>query len=169
MCKIEKIILAALLLVFCLNCQALIVGYEVIADGEDLWEYKYTITNDEAFDIESISITFDSNVCYNLNNTSSPDISGGWDEQFLNYIPGSVIYDVYALEGNKIGVGESVSGFSVSFNYSGSGLPGIQFFEVYDPDDFGEPIVTGWTIPIPEPATVLFAALGFAIFRKTKN
>ncbi len=169
MCKSVKLgLLAALLLVYSASF-AVIVSYEIIATGEDLWEYKYTIENNGAFDIKSISITFDSYLCSNLGLSGSPAISSGWDEQFYNYAAGLRIYDALAIGGNKIGMGETVSGFGVTFGYSGIGTPASQFFEIYDPDNYSEPLVTGWTIPVPEPAVIVLMSLGFAALRKTKR
>lgn len=170
MCKLQKMtLLTALLSLICLSSQAVMVGYEVVAYGEDLWEYKYTIENNGAFDIRSISITFDSSLCTNLGLSSSFEISSRWDQQFLNYVPGMRIYDALAMGGNRVGVGETVSGFSVSFQYSGGGVPSSQFFEIYDPADYSEPLISGWTILVPEPATIMLMSLGFAVIRKTKH
>ncbi len=169
MCKLVKLVLLSALLLIYSASFAVMVSYEIIATGEDLWEYRYTIENNGAFDIESISITFDSNLCTGFGLSSSPAISSGWDEQFFNYAAGLRIYDALAIGGNKIGVGETVSGFGVSFSYSGIGTPASQFFEIYNPDDYSEPLVIGWTILVPEPAAIILMSLGFAMLHKTKH
>jgi hypothetical protein len=50
--------------------------------------------------------------------------------------------------------------FSVRFEWSGSGTPGSQSFEVYDPT-FAT-IETGSTVPVPEPVASVLLALGLA-------
>ncbi len=145
------------------------VMYEITNTGGDLWEYKYTIDNDETFDIKSLSIIFDSNLCSNLGLSSSPAISGNWDEQFFNHLPGSRMYDALAVGGNRIAVGEIVSGFGVSFRYSGIGIPASQYFEIYNPDDYSVLLASGWTAPIPEPATIILMTMGLAMLGKTKH
>jgi hypothetical protein len=75
-------------------------------------------------------------------------------------------YDVKALSVG-IGVGQSVGGFAVRFDWLGDALvPGSQFYEIIDPDTF-QPIDSGMTKLIPEPATLLLLGLGgLAFLRK---
>ena len=60
-------------------------------------------------------------------------------------------------------VGQSVEGFTVSFDWLGTGLPGSQPFEIINPLD-SQTIDSGNTVP--EPATLLLFALGTIFLRK---
>ncbi|MFI4910842.1 MAG: PEP-CTERM sorting domain-containing protein [Sedimentisphaeraceae bacterium JB056] len=169
MCNIGKTSFLALFVLSCASLNAVMVEYNATSVSGNNWVYEYTVINNESFDIQSLSITFDTTEFTDLVISSSPDISAAWDEQLLNFTPGSEIYDVLAVGENKIGVGESLSGFSVSFTYNGSDSPGNQFFEIYDPEDYTEPLATGWTTPVPEPSTVLILAAGFFATRIKKR
>jgi hypothetical protein len=170
MCSSGKVkIFVALFILSFTSLQAVMVQYNAVLTGGNSWVYEYTVINNESYDIRSISITFDTSEFTDLVLTSPPDISTAWDEQIFSFTPGSEIYDVLAVGDNKIGVGETLSGFSVSFTYSGGDLPDSQFFEIYDPDDYTEPLTSGWTIPVPEPAAVVLLLGGLAVMRLKKR
>ena len=78
-----------------------------------------------------------------------------------------------------IGVGASLAGFSVTFDWTGVGSLGDFYFEVGEFDSFGDYV---WlddgymeladSQPVPEPATILLVAtgmLGLGVIRKRKN
>lgn len=70
----------------------------------------------------------------------------------------------WSTGGAGIPNGGVLDGFEISFNYSGSGSPGSQFFEVYDAGF--NLLASGFTTPlIPEPASSLACAilLGFSV------
>jgi len=56
-----------------------------------------------------------------------------------------------------IGVGETVSGFAVSFDWLGGGEPGPQTYEIVDPGTLAT-IDSGVTVP--EPTTLLLLGVG---------
>jgi hypothetical protein len=94
---------------------------------------------------------------------------GGWDEIVIQPEPvleDDGAYDAKALS-MGIGVGQSVAGFAVSFNWLGDALmPGPQFYEIIDPETF-ETIDSGMT---PEPATLLLLGLGgLTLLRKRRT
>ncbi|MBN1765568.1 MAG: PEP-CTERM sorting domain-containing protein, partial [Sedimentisphaerales bacterium] len=64
-----------------------------------------------------------------------------------------------------IAPGETVSGFSVSFDWLGTGVPGAQFYEIIDPDDFST-LDSGYTVP--EPGTTILLCLGGLMIHKRK-
>ncbi len=73
-------------------------------------------------------------------------------------------YDALAL---SVGIpaGGTVSGFAVQFNWIGSGEPGAQPFQIFDPDTF-QLLQTGQTFsaqPIPAASTLSLILLGIAI------
>ena len=69
-------------------------------------------------------------------------------------IPDDGAYDALALQDGA----SLADSFVVSFVWLGSGVPGSQFFEVYDPDF--NTIESGETAPVPEPATILLVGSG---------
>ena len=71
-------------------------------------------------------------------------------------------YDAKALAAG-ISTGHSVDGFAVSFDWSGAGEPGPQFYQIIDPVTF-DPIDSGMTVP--EPATLLLLGLGGVCVRR---
>jgi hypothetical protein len=131
--------------------------------GGNTWEYAYTIENDTlGFNIEEFTIYFEHGLYDNLLVTTP---MADWDELAVNpdVILGSPedgFFDALAL-GSGIAPGQTLSGFSVSFDWLGAGSPGTQTFEVVDPDTFVS-VDSGDTAPIPEPATSLLLGAGLA-------
>ena len=82
-----------------------------------------------------------------------------WDEIAINpdaSIPDDGFYDAIALVAG-IAPGDTLSGFSVQFDWLGAGTPGNQFFDVVDSGTF-DVLESGETVlasaPVPEPATL---------------
>ncbi len=148
--------------------------YDLNNLGGSTWEYNYTVQNDSlSIDIEEFTVWFDYTLYENLAVTS-PLLD--WDEieiQPDTFIPDDGFYDALALV-SGIAPGESKSGFSVSFDWLGNGVPGSQFFDIVDPNTFeiiesGNQSIASDPNPVPEPSTFLFMAIGFVslvFFRK---
>lgn len=146
------------------------IEYSIIDLGGDRWEYTYDVTNISLIPpIEEFTIYFDYGLYDNLVVTT-PETPPEWGqivwqvEPVLND-PGG--YDALANAGNlAINPGETLSGFSVSFDWLGTGDPGSQFYEIIDPVSFNT-MDSGYTVPVPEPATIcLFAFGSLALLRK---
>jgi hypothetical protein len=151
----------------CLNAYGSKIQYDVINLGGSQFEYEYAITNDSlAVPIEEFTIWFDVDLYDNLIVTTSEPLASQWNEIILHDtgfgIP--IGYDSLA-QSQGILPSETLSGFSVSFDWLGTGNPGTQFFEIVNPITF-ETIDSGFTVPIPEPATLLLIGLGGALLRR---
>ena len=114
------------------------------------------------------TIWFDYGLFDNLSIETPDPPSGHWSELVAQ--PEPVLFDDGYYDGlvisTGIGIGEMVSGFSVSFDWLGVGEPGRQFYEIIDPVTF-ETLESGWTIP--EPATILLFGLGGMILKGERN
>ena len=150
---------------FCGSAVATVVTFDLIDLGSDSFECIYTIENDSlGVPIEQFTIWFDEQLYGNLQVTTQSPLAGSWDEIIL---PSSGFgvplgYDALALTGG-IGLGQSIGGFSVTFDWLGTGLPSYHDFEIIDPTT-SQTIDFGATIP--EPTTLLLFALGGLMLRK---
>lgn len=158
----------ALSLLFVSNSSnATTINYELNSLGGSSWEYAYSVHNDTlSQDIEEFTIFFDYGLYSNLSVTGAPI---DWDpivvepQEILGF-PESGFYDALALSFG-IAPGETLGGFSVSFDWLGAGTPGSQYFEIVDPWDFTA-LDSGMTsaavaaAPVPEPGTILLVGAG---------
>ena len=176
--KIAKLMLTTLFLFFLLIpvaiSSATIISYEAtdladIAPGEDLWQYSYTVS-DFVFDTDyGFTLFFDYQLYANLEDPP-PSVNSDWDSIVLqpdSGIPDDGTYDALAsVDGASL-----ADSFTVSFVWLGSGTPGAQSFDVYDPSF--NTIDSGQSAPVPEPATILLVGSGLvgiiALKKKTKN
>lgn len=171
------------MLLLCFICianpaNAVSITYEAIdlpdtTLGEDLWEYRYTVSGSLAAN-EGFSIFFDP-LNYASLESPAPTVNPDWDVLVLQpdaFLPDDGVYDALALANNP-----SLSDtFNLSFVWLGAGTPGSQPFVVYD-SAFAV-IATGNTLAsgtsVPEPTTAfllgsgLLALLGARNSRKSK-
>jgi hypothetical protein len=133
------------------------VQYDLVALGGDDYRYIYSITNDGSLGsgvaLQLFDILFDPAQYLESSLTITTPSSPGadWDQIFLASSPGvSAAYDALALAGG-IADGTTVAGFSVDFHWIGTGTPGVQSFEIYDPGTFAllEQGVTASPVPVP--------------------
>jgi PEP-CTERM putative exosortase interaction domain len=140
------------------------INYDVNNLGGNTWEYTYTVQNDSlAVDIEEFTIWFDLGLYENLTPTSTLI---DWDEITIQPdigLPDDGYYDALALV-SGIAPGSSETGFSVSFDWLGTGTPGSQFFEIVDTFTFSALDSGDTTLvssdPVPEPSTVMLMGIG---------
>lgn len=152
------------------------IAYQVTPLGSGRWQYSYDVTNLSLVSpIEEFTIWFNYTLPYANLTIETPDPpASGWDELVwqpdpLWSIDGS--YDALAL-GSGIGTGQTVSGFAVSFDWPGTGVPGSQFYEIINPATW-EAVDEGWTtsepvtiIPVPGACILTVIGLGIIGFRK---
>lgn len=154
---------------FCNMALADSIEFTVNNLGGNTWEYSYTVTNDGSTggDIEELTIWFDLGLYENLSVSGSPV---DWDPIAIDPDPGipdDGFVDWLAL-GLGIAVGDSLGGFSVTFDFLGTGTPGAQFFDIVDPFSF-DVLFSGVTeagdivVPVPEPVSASLVAFGLLL------
>jgi hypothetical protein len=150
--------LAALAVLMCAPvANATLIQYSATSLGDSSWRYEYSVTNDTLADpLTYFVIDFDISLYANLRDQSGPE---GWDILLLQsdpLIPAGGVFDALALDGG-IGLGSTLAGFALTFDFFGPGLPGSQPFTVLDFGSF-EPVESGVAVDVlparvPEPAT----------------
>jgi hypothetical protein len=175
MFSLRSLLLTVIAAGMSLSANAVIVQSELVSLGGNAYQYNYSITNDDiASGFDELSIYFDGASYDNLNVVASPD---GWDSVtlpatiFLPYINYPGVFDTIALA-QPLGLGETISGFSVSFDWIGIGLPGTQHFDVIDIASTtvlqsGTTVVSA--VPVPGALPLLASAFtGLMVLRQRK-
>ena len=178
--------------------QASPIFYEAVdlvdtTPGVDLWRYDYTVGNDTGFSLDAFTIYFDFDL-YDFALTETSPGSGEFEvgvSEYSNPVdwdafvapdvdilgvlePG--FFDISSLTGGIDSGSALISGFSVTFAFTGFGEPGSQFFEYFGTDVNGMSIegssftqLMGGVQPIPLPGTLALIMAGlFALSRQTK-
>lgn len=134
--------------------------------GLNRWEYIYTVENIGLTEgIDEFTVWFGIGLYDNLAIETLDPPAGNWDEivwqpdPFLGDDGG---YDAFAKNLN-IGLVQSITGFAVSFDWSGTGTPGSQYYEIINPYTF-ETIDSGWTVP--EPGTIILLGYGVILMSR---
>lgn len=172
--KSEKVL--AILLTFFISCSCLAVPVEIRYNTEDLgggqWKYNYEVENISLTEqIEEFTIWFDYGDYDNLSIETPDPPAGGWDEMVVQPEPvleDDGFYDALYLTA-PIDIGESVSGFSVSFDWLGTGNPASQLYHIVDPEHYPDPVCTGYTVPEPGTCVLLLAGGLFLGIKKNRS
>lgn len=138
----------------------------------NIWESRYTITNNTPIAIKWFTIYFQFDLYENFEYIPTPEIGAEWDIFSAEPVLGSDGFVDAFSYGDGIAVGQSLTNFVVRYNFLGDDLPGSQSFEVYDPDvtaplpiDLGEVDIT----VIPEPNILLLFGIGFIAIVTTRK
>jgi hypothetical protein len=138
--------------------------------GSGNWEYDYTVSNTQLavplgdFVVYFPDVASSSYLDYTLISSTEPT---GWTG-FLSQ-PSAIdlggYYEAYNWS-TPIGVGATLSGFSVQFHYAGTAELGSQYFEVYDENlalvDSDYTKAGGGPPVVPEPSTIILLGSGIA-------
>lgn len=170
--RIFSCLMGSLLFAVTATTHATTVSYSVASLGGDTWEYSYRVANDSlGSNIEQFSIFFDGGL---FNNLQSPQAPATWDPIIIQPDPGLPDSGFYDALDSVIGIapGETLAGFTVRFDYFGTGVPGSQFFQVFDPTSFSV-LDSGMTTVVPLPAAVWLLGTGilslFLFGRRSKK
>lgn len=146
------------------------VDYTLTNLGSGQFRYDYSITNNGGLGagvpIQLFDILFDPTLYTGLANVTPAPLANQWSQIFLNAVGTSpILFDNLATSGG-IFDGTTTSGFAVQFTYTGTGTPGDQPFQVYDPQTFnlllgGQATAEATTGAVPEPST--FGILGIVL------
>ena len=166
--KAKYTITAALVLLLQAAVSADVI-FDVMQIGSDQWQYSYTVQNpDSAFVIEEFTVFFGADLYDNISIEGIQPPSPEWDVLVWNSAfagsPGG--YDALST-GSGISQGQAVSGFLVTFDWLGSGLPGSQYYEVVNPLNYSQILESGWTTSavIPAPSALALAVSGLAFLK----
>jgi hypothetical protein len=142
------------------------IEYTLTDLGRGRWEYTYDVTNNALVcRVEAFIIWFDLGTCAQLTTKTQGPLSTPWRELLAQPDPllrSDGFYDVLSLT-SGIGIGESVRGFSVAFDYTGDGIPGPQVFDIVTPVTY-ESIYRNLTKP--EPATLALLGMLLMVRRR---
>jgi hypothetical protein len=138
--------------------------------GTNQWRYDYTLNNTLAgLNFNEMTVYFDPALFTQLVAPSAP---GNWDALLVQPDPGlpdNGFLDVLSLSG-RMTYGTSETGFSVTFNFLGTGTPGPQSFDLIDFIDAntftvvysGTSSLIANISTVPECSTLLMMLLGLA-------
>jgi hypothetical protein len=150
------------------------IVYSLENSGPGQWKAVYEVRNISlAEPIREFTIWFDYGLYSNLSIEKPSPLNTAWDEIIYNpYLqpplaPFNGCYDALALD-EGIAAGQFVSGFAITFDWLGSGLPAVQRYEILNPQTF-ETLAQGQTVYIPEPASLLLLLTGAVYLNKKQK
>ena len=158
-------VILGLIVVMAQNVFATAITYDAMNLGGNKWEFTYAITNDTlSTDINEYDIIFTYGLYENIQvvNSSSDWSVISYDPALIFGTPDDGIVDSLELV-SGVTPGSTLGGLSVTFDWLGSGAPGLQAFTVLDPNTF-ETLDSGntppATAPVPEPVTLMLLGSG---------
>lgn len=138
----------------------------------NIWESRYTITNNTTSAIQWFTIYFKFDLYENFVYIPTAEVGAEWDvfavEPFLS---SDGFVDAFSF-GEGIAVGQSLTNFVVRYNFLGQDLPGNQSFEVYNANDSVPTPVDSGEVDVkivPEPAVILLFGVGLLALIGTRK
>lgn len=159
-----RLVFSCLILLTSLGASATTVTYTTTNVSGNTWQNTYTVANDGTLSIpiEEFTIFFNYTLYANLMLATAP---AGWDPLAIDpdtNIPDDGFYDALSLSpADAINPGNALSGFSIQFDYLGTGSPGSQPFDIIDPLTFNtiDQGATTQVIPLPAAAWLFISGL----------
>ena len=142
---------------------AVTINYTTVHLGANVYGYEWSVVNTLAIPIYGFTIFFDWGDelhaipdYQGILDDSTAEIQSKWSTLVADpLLPGvtdpGYFDSLVILPADAIPAGGILGGFAAAFEWSGTGTPGSQFFQVYDQN--GDLAFTGQTIP--EPTTFL--------------
>jgi hypothetical protein len=166
-----KSLLCACALVFLANLawgsNATEISYSTTSLGGSSWQYNYKVSNISLGEsVKEFTINFAADSCRNL--AVVAPTPAGWSAIVMQpepFLHDAGAYDALTVGGGILG-GQSVSGFSVRFDWLGAGTPGSQLYQIVNPVTFAT-IDSGATVP--EPATLSIMTLGSLVLSARRS
>jgi hypothetical protein len=171
-------VVAAILVAAARSASATVIEFQAtdltdLVSGDDLWMYRYFVSDFVFAADQGFSISFDTALYRNLQDPP-PSVGADWDLLAIQpdlALPSAGLYDALALvDGASL-----AQSFTLSFTWLGvaGSEPGSQAFTVNQFDAAGNIILpfleVGQTIPfgqtslVPEPSTLLLVGSGLAL------
>jgi hypothetical protein len=147
------------------------VTYDATKVAANEWQLTYDVANNSlSVPISELTIYF--NPSFFTNVAIGPTQPAGWnsplvvqsDPALLPDLSGYGFFDTVAST-SGIAPGGSLGGFTALVNYSGTGQPSAQTFQIVDPATFstldqGPTLRSGQVTSVPEPGSLALAVLG---------
>jgi hypothetical protein len=166
--SLSRLFCAAVLGAASLCSHAALVSTHYTHDSGDRWSVDLTVTNDNAMpaQISWFTVYFSEALFSDLSLVAAP---ATWDPLVIQPdtgIPASGFLDALVFDAaDALALGQSQSGFTLSFNYLGADAPGALFYEILD-DSMnvladGQSVVTTGPQAVPEPGSLALAGLAW--------
>jgi hypothetical protein len=147
------------------------ISYSLTDLGSRQWQIDYQVTNFDSDVYDNFKIYLDYGQFENLTLVA---YSSGWD----TFVSEPVTILGSEEDGFLDALVENPSGiltafFTVQVAYLGTDMPGAQSFELYSSDNWGTPVASGTSSPVPVPGALVLMLSGLAglctIRRKSGN
>jgi hypothetical protein len=140
------------------------IGYTTQDLGSGQWEYTYTVQNSSpSVTTQEFTVFFDYGLYQNLDVSAYTSAKPNWsiitaEPVLILGSPQPGFYDALSLA-SGIPSDSNEGGFSVNFQWLGTGTPGSQGFDIVDTSTYAT-LYEGQTTPVPLPAALLLLGSG---------